>query len=57
MKRSLDESATCTTWIEVDMSRIEAARAQFGFTALPFVGRATIAALREHRQGEEKRKR
>jgi pyruvate/2-oxoglutarate dehydrogenase complex dihydrolipoamide acyltransferase (E2) component len=48
MKRSLDESATCTTWIEVDMSRIEAARAQFGFTALPFVGRATIAALREH---------
>jgi 2-oxoglutarate dehydrogenase E2 component (dihydrolipoamide succinyltransferase) len=48
MKRSLDDSATCTTWIEVDMSRIEAARAQFGFTALPFVGRATIAALREH---------
>jgi pyruvate/2-oxoglutarate dehydrogenase complex dihydrolipoamide acyltransferase (E2) component len=48
MKRSLDESATCTTWIEVDMSRIEAARAKFGLTALPFVGRATIAALREH---------
>jgi pyruvate/2-oxoglutarate dehydrogenase complex dihydrolipoamide acyltransferase (E2) component len=48
MKRSLDTAAHCTTWIEADMSRIEAARAQFGFTALPFVARATIAALREH---------
>ena len=28
MKRSLDTAATCTTWIEVDMSRIEAARAR-----------------------------
>jgi pyruvate/2-oxoglutarate dehydrogenase complex dihydrolipoamide acyltransferase (E2) component len=48
MKRSLDTAATCTTWIEADMSRIEAARKQFGLTALPFVARATIAALREH---------
>jgi pyruvate/2-oxoglutarate dehydrogenase complex dihydrolipoamide acyltransferase (E2) component len=48
MKRSLDTAAHCTTWIEVDMSRVEAARAQLGFTALPFVARATIAALREH---------
>jgi pyruvate/2-oxoglutarate dehydrogenase complex dihydrolipoamide acyltransferase (E2) component len=48
MKRSLDTAAHCTTWIEVDMSRVEAARAQLGLTALPFVGRATIAALREH---------
>src|SRR5581483_5529417 len=48
MKRSLDTSATCTTWIEVDMSRIEAARRQFKVTALAFVARATIAALREH---------
>jgi pyruvate/2-oxoglutarate dehydrogenase complex dihydrolipoamide acyltransferase (E2) component len=48
MKRSLDESATCTTWIEVDMSRIEAARAKLGLTALPFVSRACIAAIREH---------
>ena len=48
MKRSLDTAATCTTWIEVDMSRIEAARKQAGLTALPFVARATIAALREH---------
>jgi pyruvate/2-oxoglutarate dehydrogenase complex dihydrolipoamide acyltransferase (E2) component len=48
MKRSLETAATCTTWIEADMSRIEAARAQLRLTALPFVARATIAALREH---------
>jgi pyruvate/2-oxoglutarate dehydrogenase complex dihydrolipoamide acyltransferase (E2) component len=48
MKRSLDTAAHCTTWIEVDMGRIEAARSQLGLTALPFVARATIAALREH---------
>jgi pyruvate/2-oxoglutarate dehydrogenase complex dihydrolipoamide acyltransferase (E2) component len=48
MKRSLDTAATCTTWSEVDMSRIEAARATLGLTALPFVARACIAALREH---------
>jgi pyruvate/2-oxoglutarate dehydrogenase complex dihydrolipoamide acyltransferase (E2) component len=48
MKRSLDEAAHCTTWIEIDMSRIEAAREQLGLTALPFVARASIAALREH---------
>ncbi len=48
MKRSLDTAATCTTWTEVDMSRIEAARAPLKLTALPFVARACIAALREH---------
>jgi pyruvate/2-oxoglutarate dehydrogenase complex dihydrolipoamide acyltransferase (E2) component len=48
MKRSLETAATCTTWIEVDMGRIEAARAQLGLTALPFVARGCIAALREH---------
>jgi pyruvate/2-oxoglutarate dehydrogenase complex dihydrolipoamide acyltransferase (E2) component len=48
MKRSLDTAAHCTTWIEVDMSRVEAARTQLGLTALPFVGRAAIVALREH---------
>jgi pyruvate/2-oxoglutarate dehydrogenase complex dihydrolipoamide acyltransferase (E2) component len=47
MKRSLDVAATCTTWIEVDMSRVEAARAQLGVTALSFVARASIEALRE----------
>jgi pyruvate/2-oxoglutarate dehydrogenase complex dihydrolipoamide acyltransferase (E2) component len=48
MKRSLDTAATCTTWIEVDMSRVEAQRKRLGVTALAFVARATIAALREH---------
>jgi pyruvate/2-oxoglutarate dehydrogenase complex dihydrolipoamide acyltransferase (E2) component len=48
MKRSLDESATCTTWIEVDMSRVEAARARLRVTALSFVARACVLALREY---------
>ena len=48
MKRSLDTAATCTTWIEVDMSRVEAARARVGATALAFVARASIDAIREH---------
>ncbi len=48
MKRSLDTAAHCTTWIEVDMSRVEAARSRLGVTALAFVARATIDALREH---------
>jgi pyruvate/2-oxoglutarate dehydrogenase complex dihydrolipoamide acyltransferase (E2) component len=48
MKRSLDTTATCTTWIEVDMSRVEAARARLGVTALSFVARACTDALREH---------
>jgi pyruvate/2-oxoglutarate dehydrogenase complex dihydrolipoamide acyltransferase (E2) component len=47
MKQSLDTAATCTTWIEVDMSRVEAARAQLGVTALAFVARATVQTLRE----------
>jgi pyruvate/2-oxoglutarate dehydrogenase complex dihydrolipoamide acyltransferase (E2) component len=48
MKRSLDTAATCTTWMEVDMARVEAARARLRVTALAFVARATIDALREH---------
>ena len=48
MKRSLDTTATCTTWIEVDMSRVEADRARLGVTALAFVARASIDAIREH---------
>jgi pyruvate/2-oxoglutarate dehydrogenase complex dihydrolipoamide acyltransferase (E2) component len=47
MKRSLETAATCTTWIETDMSRVEAARARLGVTALAFVARASIDALRE----------
>ncbi len=48
MKRSLDTAATCTTWMEVDMSRVELARKRAGVTALAFVARATVEALREH---------
>ncbi len=50
MKRSLETAATCTTWIEVDMSRVERERAELGLTALPLVARATVDALREHPQ-------
>jgi 2-oxoglutarate dehydrogenase E2 component (dihydrolipoamide succinyltransferase) len=50
MKRSLDTAATCTTWIEVDMSAIEAARAKRGLTALPYVARCTVDALRDFPQ-------
>ena len=48
MKRSLDTAAHCTTWIEVDMARAEAARARLGVTGLAFVARACIDALREY---------
>jgi 2-oxoglutarate dehydrogenase E2 component (dihydrolipoamide succinyltransferase) len=47
MKRSLETAATCTTWIEVDLSRIERARAQLGLTALPLLAQCAIGALRE----------
>jgi pyruvate/2-oxoglutarate dehydrogenase complex dihydrolipoamide acyltransferase (E2) component len=47
MKHSLDTAATCTTWIEVDFSGLEAARERAGLTALPLVAEATVAALRE----------
>jgi 2-oxoglutarate dehydrogenase E2 component (dihydrolipoamide succinyltransferase) len=46
MKRSLETAATCTTWIEVDFSAVEAERAALGITALPIVARATVGALR-----------
>ncbi len=48
MKRSLQTAATCTTWIEVDLNRVERLRAASGLTALAYVARATILALREH---------
>ncbi len=47
MKRSLETAATCTTWMEADMGRVEAARARLGTTALPLVARATVEALRD----------
>jgi pyruvate/2-oxoglutarate dehydrogenase complex dihydrolipoamide acyltransferase (E2) component len=46
MVRSLRTAAHCTTIVEADMSRIEAARQRRSY--LPFVARAAIAALREH---------
>ena len=47
MLESLHTAATCTTVIEADMTRVEAARKQLGVTALPLVARATIDTLRE----------
>ena len=48
MKRSLDTAATCTTWAEVDMTRVQTERKKLGVTALAYVARATVEALREH---------
>jgi 2-oxoglutarate dehydrogenase E2 component (dihydrolipoamide succinyltransferase) len=45
MRHSLDTAAHCTTIVEADMNAVEAARGRFSY--LPFVARATIAALRE----------
>jgi pyruvate/2-oxoglutarate dehydrogenase complex dihydrolipoamide acyltransferase (E2) component len=47
MVESLQTAATCTTVVEVDMTRIEAIRKAQGLTALAYVSRATIEALRE----------
>jgi pyruvate/2-oxoglutarate dehydrogenase complex dihydrolipoamide acyltransferase (E2) component len=50
MLQSLQTSATCTTVVEADLIRIEAARKLTGFTYLPYIARATIDALREYPQ-------
>jgi pyruvate/2-oxoglutarate dehydrogenase complex dihydrolipoamide acyltransferase (E2) component len=47
MLQSLQTAATCTTIVEADLVRIEAARKQSGFTYLPYIARATIETLRE----------
>jgi pyruvate/2-oxoglutarate dehydrogenase complex dihydrolipoamide acyltransferase (E2) component len=47
MLQSLQTAATCTTIVEADLIRIEAARAKTGFTYLPYIARATIETLRE----------
>jgi pyruvate/2-oxoglutarate dehydrogenase complex dihydrolipoamide acyltransferase (E2) component len=47
MLQSLQTAATCTTVVEADMTRVEAARRRLGTTALPLVARATIDTLRE----------
>ena len=48
MVESLRTAATCTTIVEADLSRIEAARKQSGLTYLPYIARATIEVLREY---------
>jgi len=50
MLESLQTAATCTTVVEADLVRIEAARKHTGFTYLPYIARATIDALREYPQ-------
>jgi pyruvate/2-oxoglutarate dehydrogenase complex dihydrolipoamide acyltransferase (E2) component len=50
MRRSLDTAAHCTTIVEADMSRIEAARKKAKLSYLPFVARCVIDALREYPQ-------
>jgi pyruvate/2-oxoglutarate dehydrogenase complex dihydrolipoamide acyltransferase (E2) component len=47
MLESLQTAATCTTVVEADLVRVEAARAKSGFTYLPYIARATIETLRE----------
>jgi pyruvate/2-oxoglutarate dehydrogenase complex dihydrolipoamide acyltransferase (E2) component len=46
MVRSVQTAAHCTTIVDADMSRIDAVRGTRSY--LPFVARATIAALRDH---------
>jgi pyruvate/2-oxoglutarate dehydrogenase complex dihydrolipoamide acyltransferase (E2) component len=47
MVESLQTAATCTTIVEADMTRVEAARQKLGVTYLPIVARATIETLRD----------
>jgi len=54
MKRSLETAATCTTWMECDMARVEQSRrgakasSLLGVTPLPIVARAAMDVLGEH---------
>ncbi len=47
MVESLRTAATCTTIVEADVSRVDAARRALGVTYLPVIARATIETLRE----------
>jgi 2-oxoglutarate dehydrogenase E2 component (dihydrolipoamide succinyltransferase) len=47
MVESLRTAATCTTIVEADLTRVNAARKQLGVTFLPVIARATIETLRE----------
>src|SRR5215218_562531 len=48
MVESLQTAATCTTIVEADMTRVDAARKRIGCSFLPVVARATVEALRDH---------
>ncbi len=48
MVQSLQTAATCTTIVEADLYRIEAARAKSGLTYLPYMARAAIEVLAEY---------
>jgi pyruvate/2-oxoglutarate dehydrogenase complex dihydrolipoamide acyltransferase (E2) component len=48
MLHSLQTAATCTTVVEADLIRIEAARRKTGLTYLPYIARATIDTLRDY---------
>jgi pyruvate/2-oxoglutarate dehydrogenase complex dihydrolipoamide acyltransferase (E2) component len=50
MLESLRTAATCTTIVEVDMTRIEALRRESRLTGLAYVSRAAIDTLREFPQ-------
>jgi pyruvate/2-oxoglutarate dehydrogenase complex dihydrolipoamide acyltransferase (E2) component len=47
MVESLQTAATCTTIVEADMTRVDAARKALGVTFLPIIARATIETLRD----------
>jgi pyruvate/2-oxoglutarate dehydrogenase complex dihydrolipoamide acyltransferase (E2) component len=47
MVESLRTAATCTTIVEADLTRVDAARRKLGVTYLPVIARATIETLRE----------
>jgi pyruvate/2-oxoglutarate dehydrogenase complex dihydrolipoamide acyltransferase (E2) component len=47
MVESLQTAATCTTIVEADVTRVDAARRKLGVTYLPVIARATIETLRE----------
>ena len=48
MVESLQTAATCTTIVEADLTRVDAARKRLGVSFLPIVARATIETLRDH---------
>ena len=47
MVESLQTAATCTTIVEADMTRVDAARRKLGVSFLPVIARATVETLRE----------